>query len=41
MIHFRPDGDLEVGELMKLMTACKVAGFKNIKMHAVIPRGGA
>ena len=28
-------GDLEVGELMNLMTACKVVGFKNIKMHAV------
>jgi biopolymer transport protein ExbD len=38
-IHFRPDGDLEVNEFMKLMTACKVAGFKNLKMHAVI-RGG-
>lgn len=40
-IHFRPDGDLEVNELMKLMTACKLAGFKNLKMHAVIRGGGA
>ncbi len=40
-IHFRPDGDLEVAELMKLMQACKTAGFKNLKMHAVIPAGGA
>jgi biopolymer transport protein ExbD len=40
VIHFRPDGDLDVGELMKLMTACKVVGFKHIKMHAVVTRGG-
>jgi biopolymer transport protein ExbD len=38
VIHFRPDGDLDVGELMKLMTACKVVGFKNIKMHAVVAK---
>ena len=38
IVHFRPDGDLDVGELMKLMTACKVVGFKNIKMHAVIKK---
>ena len=35
-IHFRPDGDLEVGELMKLMTAVKLAGFRKIKMHAYV-----
>jgi len=36
VVHFRPDGDLDVGELLKLMNACKMVGFKNIKMHAVI-----
>jgi len=36
VVHFRPDGDLDVGELLHLMTACKLVGFKNIKMHAVI-----
>jgi biopolymer transport protein ExbD len=40
-IHIRPDADLEVAELMRLMQACKVAGFKNLKIHAVIPSGGA
>src|SRR5262245_4677893 len=34
-IHFRPDGDLDVNELMKLMTAAKLANFKKIKMHAM------
>jgi biopolymer transport protein ExbD len=33
-VHFRPDGELEYNELMKLMTAVKVAGFHKIKMHA-------
>jgi biopolymer transport protein ExbD len=38
-IHFRPDGELEFNELMKLMTAVKVAGFKKIKMHAIVKVG--
>jgi biopolymer transport protein ExbD len=33
-IHFRPDGGLDYNELMHLMNAVKVAGFRNIKMHA-------
>lgn len=39
-IHFRPDGELETNELMKLMKAVQVAGFKNIKMHAIVKTGG-
>jgi len=39
-IHFRPDGDLEVNELMKLMQAVKVAKFSKIKMHAMVTPGG-
>jgi biopolymer transport protein ExbD len=35
-IHFRPDGDLEVNELMKLMNACKVAGFQKLQVHAQV-----
>jgi len=38
-IHFRPEGDLDVNELMKLMNAVKVAGFSKIKMHAIIKPG--
>jgi biopolymer transport protein ExbD len=38
-IHFRPDGELEYNELMKLMTAVKVAGFRKIKMHAIVKPG--
>ena len=28
-----------VNELMKLMNACKLAGFKRLKMHATIGKG--
>jgi len=38
-IHFRPEGDLDYEELVKLMTAVKVAGFKKIQMHAIIKPG--
>jgi biopolymer transport protein ExbD len=38
-IHFRPEGDLDFNELMKLMQAVKVAGFTKIKMHATIKPG--
>jgi len=38
-IHFRPEGDLDFNELMKLMNAVKVAGFTKIKMHAIIKPG--
>lgn len=38
-IHFRPDGDLDVAELMRLMDAVKVAGFSKIKMHAMVGPG--
>jgi len=37
-IHFRPDGDLDVNELMKLMQAVKDAKFKKIQMHALVKR---
>jgi len=33
-IHIRPDGDLELNQLFMLMQSCKVAGFRNIKVHA-------
>jgi len=35
-IHIRPDGDIELNQLFSLMQACKVAGFRNIKVHAYI-----
>lgn len=39
-IHFRPDGELEFVELVKLMQAVKLAGFRKIKMHAIVKTGG-
>jgi len=35
-VHIRPDGDLELNQLFMLMQSCKVAGFRNIKVHAFI-----
>jgi len=39
VINFRPDGDLELAELFKLMNHCKVVGFKKLKVRAIV-RGG-
>lgn len=38
-IYFRPDADLEVGEMFKLMNHCKAAGFKKLKVRALVRRG--
>jgi biopolymer transport protein ExbD len=41
IIHFRADADLELNELFKLMNACKVAGYKRLKLRAIKRGGGA
>jgi biopolymer transport protein ExbD len=41
IIYFRPDADLEYGEMTKLMTSCKVAGFTRIKVRAQMKRAGS
>ncbi|MFO0881461.1 MAG: biopolymer transporter ExbD [Gemmataceae bacterium] len=38
-IHFRPDENLELGQMFTLMNHCKVAGFKNLKVRAKIRKG--
>jgi len=40
VIYFRPDADLEYGEMVTLMNYCKVAGFTQLKVRANIRRGG-
>ena len=41
IIYFRPDADLEYGEMVKLMNYCKVAGFTRIKVRAQMKRPGS
>ena len=41
IIYFRPDADLEYGEMLKLMNYCKVAGFTRIKVRAQMKRAGS
>ena len=41
IIYFRPDADLEYGEMVKLMNYCKVAGFTRIKVRAQMTRAGS
>jgi biopolymer transport protein ExbD len=41
IIYFRPDADLEYGEMVKLMNYCKIAGFTKIKVRATIRRAGS
>jgi biopolymer transport protein ExbD len=36
VINFRPDADLELNELFKLMNHCKVVGFKKLKVRAIV-----
>jgi len=36
VVHFRPDGELELNELFKMMHFCKAAGFKNLKIRATV-----
>ena len=38
VIHFRPDGDLELKELFMLMNHCKAAGYKKLKVRAIVRR---
>jgi biopolymer transport protein ExbD len=38
-IHFRPDENLELGEMFKMMNYCKVAGFKKLKIRAKVRKG--
>jgi len=38
MIHFRPDGDLELNQLFLMMEFCKAAGFKNLKIRAKVKK---
>lgn len=39
VIHFRPDENLELGQMFTLMNHCKVAGFKKLKVRATVKRG--
>ncbi len=39
IIHFRPDGDLELNELFKMMNFVKAAGYKQLKVRAVVKKG--
>ena len=41
IIYFRPDAELEYGEMTKLMNYCKVAGFTRIKVRAQMKRAGS
>jgi len=41
VIHIRPDEDLELNEVFKLMQFCKTAGYKKLKIRAKIRRGEA
>ena len=41
IIYFRPDADLEYGEMVKLMNYCKIAGFTKIKVRAQMKRAGS
>ncbi len=41
IVHFRPDENLELGEMFKMMNYCKVAGFKHMKVRAKIRRGAS
>jgi biopolymer transport protein ExbD len=40
VVHIRPDGDLPYQHYFRMMDACKFAGFKKLKVHAVIGGGG-
>jgi len=41
VIHFRPDGDLELDQMFTLMKHCQTAGFTKMKLRAnVIQRRG-
>jgi biopolymer transport protein ExbD len=39
IIHFRPDGDLELNELFKMMNFVKAAGYKQLKIRAIVKSG--
>jgi biopolymer transport protein ExbD len=38
VIHFRPDENLELKELFMLMNHCKAAGYKKLKVRAIVRR---
>jgi len=38
VIHFRPDGDLELNDLFQLMRHCETAGFTRLKVRATVGR---
>jgi biopolymer transport protein ExbD len=40
VVHIRPDGDLEYKFYYEIMNACKVSGYKRLKLHAYIGGGG-
>ena len=41
IIYFRPDADLEYGQMVTLMNYCKIAGFTRIKVRAQMKRAGS
>jgi biopolymer transport protein ExbD len=41
VINFRPDADLELVEMFKMMNYCKVIGFKKLKVRAKIRFSGS
>lgn len=36
VVHFRPDGELELNQLFLMMNFCKAAGFKDLKIRATV-----
>jgi biopolymer transport protein ExbD len=40
VIHFRPDADLELNQLFTLMNYCKAAGYKKLRVRAIVRGGG-
>ncbi|MFM7149558.1 MAG: ExbD/TolR family protein [Gemmataceae bacterium] len=39
IIHFRPDENLELGQMFTLMNYCKAAGFRQLKVRATVKKG--
>ena len=39
VIHFRPDENLELGQMFTLMNHCKTAGFTKLKVRAKVRKG--
>lgn len=40
VIHFRPDENLEMGQMFTLMNHCKTAGFRQLRVRAKVGKTG-